>query len=72
MKDLSIVVNGQRLNVLFSFKYQDKDYLVYSTPEEEISASIYKMNGNKLTLLPIETEEEWDYVDKMIEKRNDL
>jgi hypothetical protein len=22
--------------------------------------------------LPIETEEEWDYVDKMIEKRNDL
>ena len=72
MKDLSIVVNGQRLNVLFSFKYQDKDYLVYSTSEEEISASIYKMNGNKLTLLPIETEEEWDYVDKMIEKRNDL
>ena len=60
--------------VLFTFESKDWDahYIVYSQVDqpERISASRYipsqVENGTLSALLPIETDEEWDFVERVI------
>lgn len=68
MLDNEIIINGEKLKILFTFSKNDKNYVVYEEKDSSISASIYTYNNNnkKLTLTPIETEEEWDQVDAMV------
>lgn len=62
--------NGQekKMIILFTFDSEDyhSQYVVFQDPEleeENVYASKYDEQGN---LLPIETEEEWDMVEEVI------
>ena len=67
---------GERIlcDVLFTFESKEWDahYIVYAESEhpERISASRYipsqVANGTLSALLPIETDEEWDFVERVI------
>ncbi len=62
--------------VLFTFKNEvtGKDYIVYTdnTLDEEgntvVFASIYTPDCDESELLPIETDEEWDMVEKLLDE----
>jgi uncharacterized protein YrzB (UPF0473 family) len=69
-KDMEIIVNNHKYNLLFTFNYNNKCYAVYADENKETSASIYTLNNGEYEFFPIETEEEWNYVDKMIDERN--
>lgn len=60
--------NDKRMVILFTFDSDDykKQYVVFQdpdNPDEEIYASAYTENGE---LLPIESDEEWDMVEEVI------
>ncbi|MEY8308704.1 DUF1292 domain-containing protein [Erysipelotrichaceae bacterium 51-3] len=60
--------NEKRMIILFTFSSDDygKSYVVFQDPENEtgeIYASAYNDDGE---LLPIETDEEWDMVEEVI------
>lgn len=60
--------NEKRMIILFTFDSTDynKSYVVFQDPDidtGEVYASAYNDEGE---LLPIETDEEWDMVDEVI------
>lgn len=65
MNTNEIIVGDNTLNILFTFDYNNEQYVVYYDEEDEISAS--KFDG--VNLIEITKEEEWDIVDKEIEER---
>lgn len=65
-----IVINGETYYLLFMFNNNSKDYAVYRDKDNNISASIVKSNGTEdYEFLAIETDEEWDMVDKRIAEK---
>ena len=61
--------NGQKVScdVIGVFKHNDKDFIVYSDNTKEVYASLYKMDGDNVVLLPITDENDWNIVDKYLE-----
>ncbi len=60
--------NEKKMTILFTFDSEDykSQYVVFQDPsngEENVYASKYDDQGN---LFPIETEEEWDMVEEVI------
>ena len=60
--------NEKRTTILFTFDNDEtkKQYVVYQDPEgdqSEVMASAYTDDGR---LIPIESEEEWDMVEEVI------
>lgn len=60
--------NEKRMTILFTFDnvVTKKQYVVFQDPEQdedEVYASAYDENGQ---LLPIETDEEWEMVEEVI------
>lgn len=60
--------NEKRMTILFTFDNEvtKKQYVVFQDPEQdedEVYASAYDENGQ---LLPIETDEEWEMVEEVI------
>ena len=60
--------NEKRMTILFTFDNEvtKKQYVVFLDPEQdedEVFASAYDENGQ---LLPIETDEEWEMVEEVI------
>lgn len=60
--------NEKRMTILFTFDNEvtNKQYVVFQDPEQdedEVYASAYDENGQ---LLPIETDEEWEMVEEVI------
>lgn len=68
MVDNYIEVDNQKLKVLFVFKYKERDFVVYELPDEDISASIMNYVNEKLVLEKITSDEDWDYVDQLLDK----
>lgn len=65
-----IEVNGEKLNVLFIFENNNKQYVVYKDSLDEICASILGTDGDDIAFYPINTDEEWDLVERELERRN--
>ena len=67
---------GQEIecNILFSFEHagNGKNYIVYTdntldeNGEIRVFASVYDPDDEDRSLLPIETEEEWDLIDQIL------
>lgn len=58
--------NEVEMQILFTFDAKDKKYVVFQNPNDvdgEVYASCYDDNNS---LLPIETEEEWEMVDEVL------
>ncbi len=72
MKDLTFKVNENgkiiNYNIIKYFKYKDKNYIIYNEEnKDEIYASTYVIENNELILNKIDTDEEWDYIDLVLE-----
>lgn len=72
MKNLTFEVeeNGKnkKFNIIKIVKRNDKNYIIYNEENsEEINASTYNIVNNKVILGEIETDEEWDYIDQILE-----
>ena len=48
----------------------NKQYVVYKDSLDEISASILGTDGDDIAFYPINTDEEWDLVERELERRN--
>ncbi len=68
MLENTIEINGEKLEILFLFNYKDRDFVVYTFPDGDISASIMKKNNDKLELVQITDVEDWAYVDQKIDE----
>ena len=63
-------INFQKIKCepLFTFEKNDKNFIVYKDNEEDILASYYRKEGNKLIIMPITEDEDYDLVDIELEK----
>lgn len=52
-------------NVLFVFKNNNDNYIVYEE-DEEVLASKYIIQNNEIVLKDIEKDEEWDLIDEKL------
>lgn len=57
-----------KCEVLFTFKKDNKQFIVYMDKEEDILASYYKIDDNKLIITPITNDLDYDIVDKHLEE----
>ena len=53
---------------LFTFTKDNKNFVVYKDQEDDILSSYYKEEDNKLIIMPITDEEDYDLVDIEIAK----
>ena len=63
-----------KCEVLFTFEDNNKQFIVYMDNEDDILASYYKIDDNKLIITPIINDLDYDIVDKYLEewwKQND-
>lgn len=68
--------NNKKLEceILFTFKDNSKQFIVYIDKEEDILSSYYEREDDKLIIRPIISDEDYDIVDKYLEewwKQND-
>ena len=63
-------VNNNRIKceVLFTFKNNDRDFVVYMDMDDEILSSYYKEVDGKFVIEPIIDEDDYEIVDIELEK----
>ena len=63
--------NENKLNceVLFTFNKNNKNFIVYNDQDGDILASYFETTGDKTTISPIKDENDFDLVDKELERR---
>lgn len=63
-------INNQKIKceLLFTFEKNNKNFIVYKDSEDEILASYYKKEEDKLIIMPITDEQDYDLVDIELEK----
>lgn len=65
--------NGQitEYKIIEITHFKDKDYIIYEDiKSNKIYASTYIIKDNNLILDKINTEEEWNHIDKVLEELN--
>ena len=74
MKDMTFkvekdgVLKEYEIITYFKNPNTDKNYIVYNEPgNDEAYASVYRIEKGELILDEILTDEEWDYIDEVIE-----
>ncbi len=78
MKDMTFEVNengkSKVFNIIKYFKNpnNDENYIIYKEDNnDEIYASRYIVRNNELELLDINSDDEWDYIDKILGEENE-
>ena len=64
--------NKVTCDVIGMFVHDNKNFIIYTDnnaldSEKDVYASLYKLEGNNIVLLPITNESDWDLVDKYLE-----
>lgn len=59
-------------DVIGMFSHDDKNFIIYTDNEivdneKEVLASLYRLEGNNVILLPITEDRDWDLVDNYLE-----
>ena len=57
--------------IIKEFKHKNKNYIIYTDNNIDFYASRYSVINNSIMLDEIEFEEEWDYIDKVLEQLGD-
>lgn len=62
--------NNQKIKceILFTFQKENKSFIVYKDKEEDILASYYTIENDRLIIMPIQDEKDYDIVDMELEK----
>ena len=78
MSDNTLIIQDEKgketeYEILFTFTDEDseKSYVVYKEPgdSDEVFAAVYNEKaGDSGTLSPVETEKEWDMIEKKLER----
>lgn len=75
MKDnyFTILENNikKEYKIIKAFKYKNNNYIIYTDNNIDYYASRYSIINNSIVLDEIEYEEEWDYIDKVLEQLGD-
>ncbi len=58
-----------RCNILFTFFENNKNFIVFMDQDEEILATYYDIDDDKLLISPILSDEDFDIVDREISRR---
>ena len=58
--------NKIECEVLFTFKENNKNFIVYKDNEGDILASYYESYKDKIVVLPITSEDDYDIVDEKL------
>lgn len=58
-----------KCDILFTFYENEKNFIVFLDDEEEILASYYDIDGDKLLISPIMNDDDFDIVDREIQRR---
>lgn len=53
---------------LFTFDRDGKNFIVYNDRDNNILASFYEMDGDKMVISPISDDRDFDIVDKALEE----
>ena len=63
-------INNQKIKCefLFTFEKDNKKFLVYKDKQDDILASYYKKEDDKLIIMPITDDADYDIVDIELEK----
>lgn len=63
-------INNQKIKceLLFTFEKDNKKFLVYKDKQDDILASYYKKEDDKLIIMPITNDADYDIVDIELEK----
>ena len=64
--------NKIHCDIIGMFVHDDKNFIIYTDSqqndnEKEVYASLYKISGNDMVLIPIVEESDWDLVDRYLE-----
>ncbi len=75
MKDncFTVTENNQvkEFKIIKVFKYKKNNYIIYTDNDIDYYASRYSIVNDSIILDEIEYEEEWDYIDKVLEQLGD-
>lgn len=75
MKDncFTVTENNQvkEFKIIKVFKYKNNNYIIYTDNDIDYYASRYSIVNDSIILDEIEYEEEWDYIDKVLEQLGD-
>ena len=66
---MEFVIDGHNLKILFKFTIAEKEYIAYIDENNEIGASRMIIEGEDTRLEEIVDDQEWDLVEKEIDKR---
>ena len=58
-----------RCNILFTFFENNKNFIIFMDKDEEILATYYDIDDDKLLISPILSDEDFDIVDREISRR---
>lgn len=63
--------SGKKIDceIIFTFTQNNKNFIVYYDEDDDILASYYKQENDKTIIFPITDDNDFDLVDKEIEKR---
>lgn len=64
----TIIKNNKKIEceILLAFKENNINYIIYNDNEDKYLASRYIIKDNKLHLEPIQSEKEWDLIDRKL------
>lgn len=57
--------------IIKAFKHKDINYIIYTDNDEDYYASRYSTINDSVILDEIILDEEWDYIDKVLEELGD-
>ena len=58
-----------KCNILFTFFENNKNFIVFMDQDEEVLATYYDIDDDKLMISPIMSDEDFDIVDREIDRR---
>ena len=58
-----------KCDILFTFYENEKNFIVFMDEDDEVLASYYDIEDDKLMISPILSDEDFDIVDREIDRR---
>ncbi|MEE3343152.1 MAG: hypothetical protein VZS44_03590 [Bacilli bacterium] len=58
-----------KCNILFTFYENNKNFIVFMDQDDDVLATYYDIDGDKLIISPITNDQDFDIVDREINRR---
>ena len=68
MKDMIFKVDNNEYTIVKSIQKDNSNFIIYKDKNNEVYASKFEIISNELILNPIKDENDWDYIDSILEE----